>query len=121
MRFARAHRISYEIHYGPIPSGKHVLHHCDNPSCVNPAHLYCGSPKENARDRAERKRGREHRQHGEENKNAKLTEAKVRAIIGALGEVPRRSQADIAAEFGISQPQVSRIMLRQNWAHLWDE
>lgn len=44
----------------------------------------------------------------------------MRAIIAELQSLPRRSQASIAGEFGVKQPQVSRIMRRTNWAHLWD-
>lgn len=97
-----------------------VLHHCDNPPCVNPSHLYVGTHANNAADRAERHRGKEHRQRGEANDNAKLTEADVRAIIVELQRIPRRSQIAIAEQFGIKQPQVSRIMRRENWAHLWE-
>jgi hypothetical protein len=117
----KAHRVSWELHVGPIPDGRNVLHRCDNPPCVNPHHLYLGSHADNARDRATRGRGRESRQLGEANRNAKLTEAQVREIIAELKKLPRRSQTSIAKDFGVGQAQVSRIMLRQSWTHLWDE
>jgi predicted XRE-type DNA-binding protein len=115
----RAHCLSWEVHCGPIPNGLCVLHHCDNPSCVNPAHLYVGTRADNARDRALRKRGKEHRQYGEANDNAKLREADVRRIIACLKA--GQSQTAIARQFGIVQPHVSRIAHRRTWQHLWDE
>lgn len=53
-----AHRISYEMAYGPIPDHLWVLHTCDNPACVRPDHLYLGGPKENMRDVIARTPGR---------------------------------------------------------------
>ncbi|MEI5100289.1 HNH endonuclease [Streptomyces sp. PmtG] len=120
--FYRAHRIAWELANGePVPAGLYVLHACDTPACVSPRHLRVGTTAENNGDRADRRRGKEHRQRGAANDNAKLTEDQVRQIITELQRLPRRSQASIAEQFGIKQPQVSRIMRRESWGHLWDE
>lgn len=104
-----AHRIAYELAKGEIPAGLHVLHSCDNRRCCNPAHLRVGTNLDNVADRAARKRGREHRQSGEANANAKLTDAQVeeirRAATGARGE-----QTALARKYGVKQAQIWRIL-----------
>lgn len=53
----RAHRAAYLLTYGNIPTDKQVLHHCDNPACCNPKHLYIGTQQDNMNDMYRRKRG----------------------------------------------------------------
>ena len=71
----RAHRASYEFHKGPVSDGLFVCHRCDNPSCINPDHLFIGSPKENTGDMV--RKGRKKLLVGEDHRNSKLTKSDV--------------------------------------------
>jgi hypothetical protein len=53
----RATHVAWELAFGPVPSGLFVLHRCDNPPCVNPAHLFIGTLSDNARDKFRKGRG----------------------------------------------------------------
>ncbi|MGY4614787.1 DNA-binding CsgD family transcriptional regulator [Bradyrhizobium sp. USDA 4472] len=106
VRSGAAHRVSYEVHCGAIPEGMHVLHRCDNRACINPDHLFLGTNFDNMADRNSKGRQRRGAGHG----RAKLSEADVSAIrsSGASG-------VEIAARFGMSESQVSRIRKGSNW------
>jgi hypothetical protein len=108
-----AHRMAWEIAYGPIPNGLHVLHKCDNPPCVNPDHLFLGTPADNTADRVAK--GRQAK--GEDFSHSKVTEAQVRSIREryAAGGI---TQQELADEYGMRGPEISRIITRQRWKHV---
>lgn len=105
----RAHRFSYQHFIGPIPDGIDICHRCDRPGCVNPEHLFAGTPKENTEDARRKNR----LAVGSRLPQAKLTEADVRAIRS-----DSRPQSVIAKEYGIAQSSISFIKSRRNWAHV---
>lgn len=108
------HRVSWELHNGPIPAGLVVCHKCDNPPCVNPDHLFVGTQRENVNDCVRKGRHRAACQKGEANGNAKLTWADV-AVIRAAYVPGRVSQQSLADRFGVPQTTISKIIAGQLW------
>jgi hypothetical protein len=110
------HRFVWELVNGPVPPGMCVLHRCDNPPCARPDHLFLGTKKDNSRDMAAKGRGRGGG-IGERNHGAKLTSDQVLSIR-ALWSTGAHSQKEIGEKFGLTQAQVSNIVLRRHWKHL---
>ena len=116
----KAHRIVWVIHNGEIPEheswhGLCVCHKCDNRTCVNPAHLFLGTCKENMQDREEKCRGADHR--GEKQGQHKLTEKQVIEIREKY--IPFVcSQAMLAKEYGVARTTIQSIIEYKSWKHL---
>jgi hypothetical protein len=108
----KAHRFSYFINFGTIPDNLCVLHHCNNPSCVNPAHLYLGTTQDNTNDMLNANR----QAKGEKNGNAKLTEKQVIEIIELLKTDIKQSK--IAKKFSVTQTPIFYIKKGHTWKHL---
>jgi hypothetical protein len=116
----RAHRLAWELVHGPVPAGMFVCHHCDNPRCVRPAHLFLGTPRDNVEDmiakgRAVLAAGPRGSGHG----MAKLDESAVARILrrGNAGE----RRLDIASDYGVDPSTVGLILRRKTWAHVRPE
>lgn len=113
----QAHRVAWILTRGEIPDGLYACHHCDNPPCVNPAHLWLGTRAENRRDQGEKGRDQFPRpwQQGERHWSAKLSAEDVAEIRReyAAGGV---TQTALAARYGIRNGHVSRIIRREVWA-----
>lgn len=127
---ARAHRMSYEIHKGPIPKGFCVLHKCDIPSCVNPNHLFLGTHTDNMQDRIKKGRanlpsGDNHNlrihpeliKRGENHPMVRLSEVKV-LKIRALYATGALTLKNIAAIYSVNYTTIGYIVNRITWNHI---
>lgn len=112
-----AHRVSYETFNGEIPDKLFVLHKCDNPSCINPGHLFLGTNQDNMDDKMEKGRHKVGNLKGSEHGASKLTDSNVR-IIKALLAKTGMVQHNIATFFGVSDATISFIKSGNRWRHL---
>jgi len=111
----RAHRISYTLHKGDIPPGQVVMHMCDNPKCVNPAHLTLGTLADNNRDM--KSKGRMVNPVGTKHGQSKLNNNQVQEIrsIYAQGNSSMQSLAD---KYGITLGTIHPLLTRKTWRHI---
>lgn len=126
-RSVRAHRLAYYLHYGIWPT-VNVLHHCDNPPCCNPCHLFVGTHADNVADKVAKNRQArgschgsvshpEKTRRGEMHPMAKLTATMVAYIKGMLRGIPGE-QTEIARRTGISNYTVHLIAKNKIWKNV---
>lgn len=115
-RYLTTHRVSWELHNGPIPSGLCVLHHCDNRRCVRPDHLFLGTFKDNTQDMMTKGRNRGGCPPGEAAPSAKLT-AEIVCTIRAAHE-SGAANVDLARRYGVTRQSIRAIVVRDSWRHL---
>ena len=134
-RLLHVNRASVMVHIGPIPEGMFACHHCDNPPCINPAHLYIGTASDNMQDKVRRgrcnmPRGDKHyariaamsrppkvlpgKARGSRCWSAKITEADVSIIRECSRFLFQREIGEI---FGLTQATVSKVILGATWKH----
>jgi hypothetical protein len=109
----KTHRYSWMLHNGEIPEGMHVCHTCDNPKCVNPAHLFLGTHLDNMRDMISK--GRLVALPGEKNGRAKLTQDDIREIRIMLNSSIKFKKKDIAKQYGITREHLWCIERHKSW------
>jgi hypothetical protein len=108
-----AHRHAYENVHGLIPTGMCICHHCDNPPCVNPSHLFIGTHADNMRDRDRKGRLVVPNTAGEANGRAKVTALDAKAIRWLVTQGAR--QAHLAEAYGVSRSLVNGIVKKRVW------
>lgn len=108
-RMRPAHRVSWELHYGPIPDGLDVLHNCDTPYCVHPEHLFLGTQQTNMDDMVSK--GRQSK--GTARSQHKLTDADVVAIRQSTAR-----PSAIAHQYGVDASHITKIKRHKKWKHI---
>lgn len=120
-----SHRLAYTLFCGPIPDGMCVLHHCDNPPCCRPDHLFLGTMKDNMQDMAKKKRAQNGftkgtdclvKYSGENNSSAKLSAERVLAMRAEFAA--GSTLTEIAEKYRHSLSGVHAIIHRKTWRHV---
>jgi hypothetical protein len=116
-----AHRLSWELHNGPIPTGMLVCHHCDVTSCVNPSHLFLGTDADNSRDKMEKGRSTKGMKHeravkGMKHGRAVLNDDLVRQLRASHEQGVTISE--LAKQVGMSPSGVGHVIRRYRWRHI---
>jgi len=108
----RAHRIAWQLHNSATPGLLFVCHHCDNPACVNPDHLFLGTVADNTQDMYDKGRG----MAGEKHYFAKLKTKDIPEIRYRHEEGER--SVDIAKVFGVARTTINDVVSGRTWKHV---
>ena len=105
----KAHRVAFLLGCGTDPCGFFVCHKCDNPACVNPEHLFLGTPLDNMLDKKAKGRATSGDAH---------SKAKLRSGDIAMIRSDTRAQKLIAFDYGVGRALISKVKLGRVWAHI---
>ena len=108
---AKAHRVAWRLYRGDIPKGECILHRCDQPLCVNPNHLFCGTLSDNMQDCVRKGRNFTPNNRGRNAKWARLTEDAVKDI-----RAKALSGIEYAKKYGVSKSAIYEVWRGKNWA-----
>lgn len=107
----RAHRLAWELAHGPIPIGLVVCHHCDNPPCCNPSHLFLGTDTENVADRESKGRTAK----GDGHRRSILRAQDIPAIRALEGTMTLHA---VATRYGVNDSTIWCVWKRKTWRHV---
>lgn len=115
----KAHRVAWQIANGYLAPEMVVCHHCDNPSCVNPAHLFVGTHADNVADKMTKGRYQHGVSLGENHGLHVLSENDV-LEIRRMYRNGGYTYSDLGQRFHVSRMQIGRVVNGQSWSHLHD-
>lgn len=118
-KLRKTHQVAWEVAFGPVPEGLWVLHHCDNPPCCNPNHLFLGDCQGNVDDMVAK--NRQGSAKGLNNANAKLTRSQVDTILNSyvqqytvnIQNKWRSNAKELSEEFGVTKQYIGQLLKGQ--------